>query len=282
MSKGVRRLLIIVIVVAAVLVAADFGVAAAAEYQISKKMRTELNLTSDPSVNIKGFPFITQAIGGDYQDISVSAQGVPVGSTLRDLEVDADLKNVRIPFSNVLSGNFSALTVDEVDGQVQIKASDLGRLIGVPDLTINPESLDFIQGFGVDEKNQALQQQQKANGNNTTPMYTQAGIDLSGSINIAGVQTTVDAYGLISIVGTDIVIKPTKVQLSNSSITGPIPNAIEQPILKQLTYTFHRNSLPLPFAVTPVGVQVQGGNGGALIVQGVAKNVSISGSANSQ
>jgi hypothetical protein len=281
-SKGVRRLLIIVIVVAAVLVAADFGVAAAAEYQISKKMRTELNLTSDPSVNIKGFPFITQAIGGDYQDISVSAQGVPVGSTLRDLEVDADLKNVRIPFSNVLSGNFSALTVDEVDGQVQIKASDLGRLIGVPDLTINPESLDFIQGFGVDEKNQALQQQQKANGNNTTPMYTQAGIDLSGSINIAGVQTTVDAYGLISIVGTDIVIKPTKVQLSNSSITGPIPNAIEQPILKQLTYTFHRNSLPLPFAVTPVGVQVQGGNGGALIVQGVAKNVSISGSANSQ
>lgn len=282
MSKGVRRLLIIVIVVVAVLVAADFGVAAAAEYQISKKMRTELNLTSDPSVDIKGFPFITQALGGDYQDISVSAQGVPVGNTLRDLGVSADLKNVRIPFNDVLSGNFSALTVDEVDGQVQINASDLGRLIGVPDLTINPESLDFIQGFGVDEKNQQIQQQQQANGNDTTPMYTQAGIDLTGTINIAGVSTTVDAYGLISIEGTDIVIKPTKLQLSNSSITGPIPDAIEAPILKQLTYTFHRNSLPLPFAVTPVGVQVQGGNGGALIVQGVAKNISISGSANSQ
>jgi hypothetical protein len=281
-SKGVRRLLIIVIVVVAVLVAADFGVAAAAEYQISKKMRTELNLTSDPSVDIKGFPFITQALGGDYQDISVSAQGVPVGNTLRDLGVSADLKNVRIPFSDVLSGNFSALTVDEVDGQVQINASDLGRLIGVPDLTINPESLDFIQGFGVDEKNQQIQQQQQANGNDTTPMYTQAGIDLTGTINIAGASTKVDAYGLISIEGTDIVIKPTKLQLSNSSITGPIPDAIEAPILKQLTYTFHRNSLPLPFAVTPVGVQVQGGNGGALIVQGVAKNISISGSANSQ
>ena len=181
MSKGVRRLLIIVIVVVAVLVAADFGTAAAAEYQISKRMRTELNLTSDPSVDIKGFPFITQALGGDYQDISVQASGVPVGNTLRDLEVDADLKNVRIPFSDVLSGNFSALTVDEVDGQVQISGSDLGRLIGVPDLTINPESLDFIQGFGVDEKNQQIQQQQQANGNDATPMYTQAGIDLSGT-----------------------------------------------------------------------------------------------------
>lgn len=282
MSKGVRRLLIIVIVVVAVLVAADFGTAAAAEYQISKRMRTELNLASDPSVDIKGFPFITQALGGDYKDISVQANGVPVGNTLRDLEVDADLKNVRIPFSDVLSGNFSALTVDEVDGQVQINASDLGRLIGVPDLTINPESLDFIQGFGVDEKNQQIQQQQQANGNDATPMYTQAGIDLSGTINIAGVSTTVNAYGLISIVGTDIVLKPTKLELSNSVITGPIPDAIEQPILKQLTYTFHRNSLPLPFSVTPVGVQVQGGNGGALIVQGVAKNISVSGSANSQ
>ncbi len=283
MSKGVRRLLIIVIVVVAVLVAADFGTAAAAEYQISKQMRSELNLTSDPSVDIKGFPFITQALGGDYKDIAVSANGVPVGNTLRDLEVDADLKNVRIPLSDVLSGKFSALTVDEVDGQVQINASDLGRLIGVPDLTINPESLDFIEGFGVDEHNQQVQQQQQAKGNSSpTPMYTKAGINLSGTINIAGVQTTVNAYGLISIVGTDIVLKPNKLELSNSVITGPIPDAIEQPILKQLTYTFHRNSLPLPFSVTPVGVAVQGGNGGALIVQGIAKNISFSGSANSQ
>jgi hypothetical protein len=278
-SKGVRRLLIIVIVVVAVLVAADFGVAAAAEYQISKRMRTELNLSSDPSVDIKGFPFITQALGGDYQDISVQANGVPVGTSLRDLEIDADLKNVRIPFSNVLSGNFSALTVDEVDGQVQIKASDLGRLIGIPDLTITPESLDFIQGFGVDEKNQQIQQQQQAAGNDATPMYKQAGIDLSGTINIAGTSTHVDAYGLISIVGTDIVVKPTKLELSNSVITGPIPDAIEQPILKQFAYTFHRNSLPLPFAVTPVGVQVQSGT---LIVQGVAKDISFSGSTNNQ
>jgi hypothetical protein len=274
-SKGVRRLLIIVVVVVAVLVAADFGTAAAAEYQISKQMRSELNLTSDPSVDIKGFPFFTQALSGDYKDISVSANGVAVNNTLRDLEIDADLKNVRIPFSDVLSGNFSALTVDEVDGQVQIKASDLGRLIGIPDLSITPESLDFIEGYGNDEKVQ--QQQQVTNNTNTT----QAGIGLSGSVNIAGVDTTVTAYGLISIDSSDnaIVVKPTKLELTNSSITGPIPDAIQQPILKQFTHTFSRNSLPLPFSVTPVGVQVQSGT---LIVQGIAKNIRFNQIANSQ
>jgi hypothetical protein len=272
-SKGVRRLLIIVIVVVAVLVAADFGMAAAAEYQVSKQMRSELNLTSDPSVDIEGFPFITQAIGGDYRDISVAASGVAVNNTLRDLEVDADLKNVRISLSNVLSGNFSSLSIDEVDGQVQIKASDLGRLLGIPDLTINPESLDFIEGFGVDEKQQQIQQ---VTGNTNS---TSAGIGLSGTVDIAGVQTTVSAYGLISLVGSDIVVKPTKLELSNSSITGPIPDAIEDPILGQFTHTFSPNDLPLPFAVTPVGVQVQPGT---LIVQGEAHNVHFSGSTNSQ
>ncbi|HEX3781032.1 MAG TPA: DUF2993 domain-containing protein [Pseudonocardiaceae bacterium] len=259
--------------VVAVLVAADFGMAAAAEYQVSKQMRSELNLTSDPSVDIEGFPFITQAIGGDYRDISVAASGVAVNNTLRDLEVDADLKNVRISLSNVLSGNFSSLSIDEVDGQVQIKASDLGRLLGIPDLTINPESLDFIEGFGVDEKQQQIQQ---VTGNTNS---TSAGIGLSGTVDIAGVQTTVSAYGLISLVGSDIVVKPTKLELSNSSITGPIPDAIEDPILGQFTHTFSPNDLPLPFAVTPVGVQVQPGT---LIVQGEAHNVHFSGSTNSQ
>ncbi len=273
MSKGVRRLLIVVIVVAAVLVAADFGLAAAAEYQVSKQMRGELNLTSDPSVDIEGFPFITQAIGGDYRDISVSANGVAVNSTLRDLEVDADLKNVRISLSDVLSGDFSALTIDEVDGQVQIKASDLGRLLGIPDLTIYPESLDFIEGYGVDEKQQQIQQV-TGNTNNTT-----AGIGLSGTVDIAGAQTTVSVFGLISLEGSDIVVKPTKLELSNSSITGLIPDAIEKPILSQFTHTFSPSDLPLPFSVTPVGVEVQPGT---VIVQGEAQNVRFTRSANSQ
>ena len=59
-------------------------------------------------MDIKGFPFITQALGGDYSDIAVTANGVPVNNTLRDLEIDADLHNVRVPLSDVLSGNFAA------------------------------------------------------------------------------------------------------------------------------------------------------------------------------
>ncbi|HEY0805537.1 MAG TPA: DUF2993 domain-containing protein, partial [Pseudonocardiaceae bacterium] len=72
---------IVVVVLASLLVGADYGLAAAAEYQVSKKMRTNLNLANDPSVNIHGFPFITQALAGDYQDITVNATGVPAKNT---------------------------------------------------------------------------------------------------------------------------------------------------------------------------------------------------------
>ncbi|HEX9334606.1 MAG TPA: DUF2993 domain-containing protein, partial [Pseudonocardiaceae bacterium] len=158
MKKPVKITIVVVVVLVGLLVGADYGLAAAAEYQVSKKMRSELNLADDPSVDIHGFPFITQAIAGDYHDITVNATGVPAKNTLRDLEVDADLHDVRVRLSDLLSGNVSQVRVDEVDGQVKVKASDIGRLLNIPDLTINPISLDVVAGVGAQD---ALDQREK-------------------------------------------------------------------------------------------------------------------------
>ena len=111
-------------------------------------------------------------------------------------------------------------------------------------------------------------------------MYKQAGIDLSGTINIAGTSTHVDAYGLISIVGTDIVVKPTKLELSNSSITGQIPDAIEAAD-PQAVHLHLPPQLAAAALLRDTG-RCSGAESERLIVQGVAKNISFSGSANSQ
>ncbi len=151
MKKPVKITLITVVVLAGVLVAADYGLAAAAEYQVSKKMKSRAEPGQRPVGGHPRFSVHHPGTAGNYSDITVNATGVPAANTLRDLEIDADLHNVRVPLSDLLSGNVSSVKVDEVDGQVQIKASDIGRLLGLADLTINPVSLDTVLGLGAQD-----------------------------------------------------------------------------------------------------------------------------------
>lgn len=277
MKKPLKITLITVVVLAGVLVAADYGLAAAAEYQVSKKMKQELNLASDPSVDIHGFPFITQALAGDYSDISVNATGVPIGNTLRDLEIDADLHHVRVPLSQILSGNVSSAKVDEVDGQVQIKASDIGRLLGLPDLTITPVSLDTVEGVGAQDAETEREQQQQPGV--TDPLAQRAGIELTATIDLAGENTQVNAFGIISLSGGAVQIQPKKLQLTNGVVSGTLPDSLLQGFLGKFATSLSSNDLPLPFKVQVGGVQVQSG---ALVVQGKADNVVLSSNGVSQ
>ncbi|HEX4721777.1 MAG TPA: DUF2993 domain-containing protein [Pseudonocardiaceae bacterium] len=271
MKKPVKITIVVLIVLVGLLVGADYGLAAAAEYQVSKKMRSELGLADDPSVDIHGFPFITQAIAGDYHDISINATGVPAKNTLRDLEVDADLHDVRVKLSDLLSGNVSQVRVDEVDGQVKVKASDVGRLLNIPDLTINPISLDTVDGVGAQD---ALEQREKAqHPGETNPLTSEAGVLLTGSIMIAGEKTTVNAFGVISLDNGGVSITPKKLQLTNGLVSGTLPDSILQTFAHFFATSLSSSNLPLPFAVQATGVEVESG---ALVVQGKADNILLS------
>lgn len=270
-KKPVKITIVVLIVLVGLLVGADYGLAAAAEYQVSKKMRSELNLADDPSVNIHGFPFITQALSGDYHDISINATGVPAKNTLRDLEVDADLHDVRVKLSDLLSGNVSQVRVDEVDGQVKVKASDIGRLLGIPDLTINPISLDTVEGVGAqDALDEKMKQQHPGEDN---PLTSAAGVLLTGSIPIAGIKTTVNAFGILSLDNGGVAITPKKLQLSNGLVSATLPDSLLQTYMHFFQTALTSKSLPLPFAVQATGVEVESG---AIVVQGKADNILLS------
>lgn len=257
----VKKLVIVVIVIAAVLVAGDFGLAATAEYQVSKKMRTELSLTDDPSVTIHGFPFITQALAGNYSDVSVIATHVPVQDKLRNVEVDADLRNVHVGLSDLLSGHVSSVRIAEVDGRVQIQAADVGRMLGINDLQIIPQTLNTVLGVVA----AAAQPNQFTNGQ-------RAGVELTGTVDIAGQLTKVSVFGLIELVNGSIVISPKKLDLSNNLISGPVAGIVGQQVLSRFTLTLSPSELPLPFTVQATGVVVFPG---ALSVQGTARNVAL-------
>ena len=135
-----RRLIITVLVLAAVLVAADFGAAALAESAVSRQMRGQLGLVDDPSVRINGFPFLTQAVSGEYPSIDVDATRIPYG-TFKELEITAQLQGVVAPLPMLLGSGKKTIEVTRADGTVKIDAADLERL--VPQATkVRIESVD--------------------------------------------------------------------------------------------------------------------------------------------
>src|SRR3981189_2702919 len=114
-GRRAKKLIVVLVVLAGLLVGADFGLAAFAEHTISQKARAQLGLADDPSVSIHGFPFTTQALSGDYSQISVSAAGVRVAK-LSDVELSAELKNVTAPLSELLAGNTKAIKIGTLQG----------------------------------------------------------------------------------------------------------------------------------------------------------------------
>lgn len=110
-----RKLLIALGILVVLLVVIDRIALVLAEDQISSRIATAYGLPTDPSVSITGFPFLTQVVSGDYQQINVTASQVQAdGATLHDLNVQ--LTGVHASISQVLGSGTSMVTADRAAG----------------------------------------------------------------------------------------------------------------------------------------------------------------------
>ncbi|QUH05426.1 DUF2993 domain-containing protein [Saccharopolyspora erythraea] len=262
-----KKLAITLVIVIGLLVAADFGAAAIAEYQVSKKMRQQLALNEDPSVRINGFPFLYQAAVGDFRDVQLAAQAVKVGQ-LSEVGIEADLHHARVSTPDVVAGKADRIQVDELVGRVKLKASDVGRFIGITDLTINPAPKDALTSEDGSSDGSGDAEQ---SGPSSTVDRTRTTVQLDGSVNIAGEQTKVKVIAVLSLLNGQLKIEPRKLDIVTGSYGEiPLPEVFERSVLEQFNTSLDPGLLP--FEVTPTAVGVERG---ALIVEGSAANVTI-------
>ncbi len=251
-----RKLIIAGLVVVGVLVAADFGLAAMGEYQVAQRMRDKFELTEDPTVRINGFPFILQALSGDYRDIEITATGVPVRDSLRDLEIRANLYHTRIGLSDLLAGNTRDARIDQVKGSVKIKAQDLNRLVN----TVTPFTDMAIEP---DTRPEATPTPKPAK-----PDPTKAAVKLSGNTTVAGRKIRITAYGTVTLVEGQLAVGVTDVELDDTSLAGL--NEVLRVVKNALSVTINPGALP--FTVTPTAVRVESG---ALTVEGTINDIPL-------
>jgi hypothetical protein len=280
-GRRAKKIIIVVLVLVALLVGADFGLAAVAEHTVSQKAREQLNLVEDPSVTIHGFPFTTQAIGGDYGHISLSATGLRVTDQLRDADVTAELRDVKAPLSDLISGNTNSITIGDLEGKIRIKATDIARiepLNKVQDLRIEPATEDFVRTGKTPENKPTT----TANPDDKQDSLI-AGIQISGTLPIAGILSnfsgntqvenpTVDCYALIQLDGKVIRITPERVRFGNGSNETDVPSEVVKSILQSFKAEIDTSKLPFP--VTPTAVKVESG---AVTLTGKAKDTNFAG-----
>lgn len=283
-----RKLVVTLLVIVALLVVADFGLATAAEYEVSTKLRDQLGLHNDPAVTIHGFPFTTQALSSDYDHVTVDADGVNLKS-FRDLRIHAELYDVNVKLSDVLGGSLRDIPIDRVTGRVTIKQEDISQLLGanpvghrlhLSNLAINPATLsqvlsdsdqDGSGGQDESDRHKGVGQDGAGSDSDSQDGYrTRAGVELSADMDIAGEKTTVTAYGLINLSHGKIDIAPKRLALRNDKVTSSLPSALQDQLLRSFAITLDPGDLP--FDIGALGVAVAPGS---ISMKGEADNVDV-------
>ena len=128
-----KALLIVLLVLVGLAAVADRVAVRVAENQVGAQIARQAGLHGSPAVHIGGFPFLTQAVAGRYQDVRISLPAEALGQP--GTSADVDLRGVRVPLSAILSRSVQEIPVDSVDGTATISYAQLAAHIG-PDTTL--------------------------------------------------------------------------------------------------------------------------------------------------
>ncbi len=132
-----RRLLLLLVVVGGLAVVGDRVAAAYADRVVAAELQATAGLAAPPEVDVRGFPFLTQALRGEYRHVQVRATGVSAGE-VELAELTATLSGVRAPLRDVLGGRLDAVRVEDVEARALLSYAALSRRSGDRQLTVTP------------------------------------------------------------------------------------------------------------------------------------------------
>ncbi|MFI6044086.1 DUF2993 domain-containing protein [Nocardia sp. NPDC051321] len=208
-----RAFLILIVVLAIALIVGDRVAVVLAQNEIARKIAADYQLPQQPSVDIRGFPFLTQAVDGKYHDI-----GIRVGDwseqKLSVHNLDITLTDVAAPLTDLLNNRTSNLV-----------AATASATAVVP--------YDTVQGFapkGVESMSDS------PDGLRVTGTFSMEGIPVPGTV-------------VVTVAPTDDGIEVTPVSVQSAAGGPTISLAL---LRRTLTFTVPLQRLPLGAKLTSI------------------------------
>jgi len=209
----VKALVITLVVLVGLAVAADRVAVHVADSQVATQVQQQGRLPGEPTVDITGFPFLTQAVSGTYDDVIISMTadqlGQPAGTS-----AEVSLHGVHLPLSDVLSRSVSKIPVDRVDGTATLSYALLSQQIG----------------------------------HGTTLAYAGNGLRLTTTATILGQSVPLTAVGRVRLDGDVLVIDAE--QASAAGVT--VPSALVTRASSALDLRYRIPALPFGLKLTGV------------------------------
>jgi len=186
----VKKLLITLVIVVGLLIAADFGGRAIAESMAAKTLAEQSPVTN-ADVDIHGFPFLTQAISGSYGHVTLTADGVELGTVPTKATVDA--YNVHYPLSDAMGGKTDNMTADRAVVALRTPTSSFTTLLNAPGVTL-----------AAGDQGQVQVKTTVTVAGQTVPITANASVSVSngvlhlkpGTVSFAGIDSTVLPAGV--------------------------------------------------------------------------------------
>ncbi|MFF4354200.1 DUF2993 domain-containing protein [Streptomyces sp. NPDC001530] len=125
--RALRIILIVVVILGGLFVIADRVAVGFAEDEAADRIKSTEGLASTPDVSIEGFPFLTQVVGGELDDVKIGIKNyeAPTGgtnaaaSTIRIDDLSAEMHGV------AFSGDYSSATASSATGTATIAYDEL-------------------------------------------------------------------------------------------------------------------------------------------------------------
>ena len=132
-----RALVVVVLLLLGLAVLADRVGVGLAEDKVGEQLAAKGGLSGTPTVDIGGFPFLTQAVAGTYDDVRIALTAEELGQPA-GTRADIALHGVHVPLSSVVSGSVDRVPVDRIDGTATLSYALLAAQLG-GDSTLRPE-----------------------------------------------------------------------------------------------------------------------------------------------
>ena len=214
-----KALAVLLVLVLGLLVLVDRVGVSVAEGQVAEQVEARGGLAGTPEVDIAGFPFLTQALSGEYDDVRIHLTAEQLAQPA-GTEADVSLRGVHVALSDVLSGSVEQIPVDRVDGTATLSYDLLAQQLG-GDTTVRPEG-DRLQ--------------------------------ITRSLDVLGAQVPVTATGTVALEGQDLVI-----DVSDASAAGvDAPGFVLDQAADLLDLRYRVPTLPFGLQLTSVEPQEDG------------------------
>lgn len=222
-----RKLLVVLVLLGGLLVAADRVVLALVEDGIAVQVQAGADLAEKPSVSVRGFPFLTQAAEGRYDEVRLDAQDVDRGGVrLDDLSITA--YGAEVPLSAALHDEVESVPVRRLEATALVSAVSLADGSGTSDL-----SVEVVDGA----------------------------LRVTGEVQVLGATVTAVATSRVRLEGTRIVVSAESLEVQGRS-SAALPRALRG----ALDFRVPVGTLPYGLRLTGVtvvdgGVQVSATSG---------------------